>query len=171
MKILAQVNGFFAVAGLSGSYQCKRSRHMFVTQLCSNLLYILHFLLLGAFTGCLSMAVNVARNIVLTQDKPWAKLRIWPWAFIAIGFLVAAITWDGPFSLFPAIATTAFTVSSFTRNGKKIRLINLAIGSPAWVIYDIKMHSWSGLLGECFCIVSVLVSIARYGLKALDIDE
>lgn len=170
-ELFVQLVGFCGVALLIASYQCKSSRRMFFVQLCSNILYIIHFLLLGAYTGCVSMIVNVARNLVLTSDKEWAKKKIWLWVFIAAGVAAAAATWSDIYSILPAIATVAFTVSGFTRNGKKIRIINLAVGSPAWIIYDIKIHSWSGLAGEIFCVCSVIVSMLRYGIKALDVDE
>lgn len=171
MKLFAQFVGLCGVALLIASYQYKNSRKMFTAQLCSSLLYILHFLLLGAFTGCVSMAINVARNFVLISDKEWARKKIWKWIFLLAGIVVAIATWGDLFSIFPAIATAAFTISGFARNGKKIRIINLAIGSPAWITYDVHIHSWSGLAGELFCLCSVIVSILRYGMKALDINE
>ena len=171
MKLFAQFVGLCGVALLIASYQCKSSRKMFIAQLCSNLLYVLHFLMLGAFTGCVSMAINIARNLVLISGKEWARKKVWMWIFILAGVVVAIATWGDLFSIFPAIATAAFTVSGFARNGKKIRIINLAVGYPAWIIYDVHMHSWSGLAGEIFCIGSVVVSILRYGMKELDVNE
>lgn len=42
------------------------------------------------------------------------------------------------------------------------------INSPLWIIYDILVGSWAGILDEVVSEVSIIISIARYGWKNLD---
>ncbi len=42
------------------------------------------------------------------------------------------------------------------------------INSPLWIIYDILVGSWAGILDEVVSEASMIISIARYGWKNLD---
>ena len=42
------------------------------------------------------------------------------------------------------------------------------INSPLWIIYDILVGSWAGILDEIVTEFSMIVSILRYGWKNLD---
>ena len=44
----------------------------------------------------------------------------------------------------------------------------MAVNSPLWIVYDIAVGSWAGILDEIVSEVSMIVSIARYGWKNLD---
>ena len=59
-------------------------------------------------------------------------------------------------------------LSSWSRNGKKIRLAKLLIVGPGWLIYDIYAWTVAGILAELFALTSTVVSIFRYGLNNLD---
>ena len=45
------------------------------------------------------------------------------------------------------------------------------INSPLWIIYDILVGSWAGVLYELVSELSMVVSIWRYGWKNLDSIE
>ena len=47
---------------------------------------------------------------------------------------------------------------------------NLACASPCWLIYDILVGSWGGVLNESITLGSILLSIYRYGWKAMGIQ-
>ena len=40
--------------------------------------------------------------------------------------------------------------------------------SPLWIIYDVIIGSWAGILDEIVTEISMIVSIFRYGWKNLD---
>ncbi len=81
------------------------------------------------------------------------------------------MTWTDAFSLLPCAAMIVTTSAMWSTNGKKIRLANMFVSSPFWLVYDAHAGSWSGVLCELFAISSIMISIFRYGLKALDVDE
>ncbi|MBR4138910.1 MAG: YgjV family protein, partial [Lachnospiraceae bacterium] len=45
------------------------------------------------------------------------------------------------------------------------------INSPLWIIYDIIVGSWAGILDEVVTETSMLISIYRYGWKNLNTTE
>ena len=166
---VAQVIGFIGAGLLIFSYQCKDSKKLFFVQMCSNGVYVLHFFMLGAFSGSINIAISLLRNCVLiNSNKKWTRHKSWLWLFVSLHLAVTLFTWQNMFSLLPCIGMVVFTVVSWTRNGKKIRMGNLFVNSPAWLIYDIYTVSYSGIVCEIFTLISVIVSFFRYGMKDLD---
>ena len=94
-----------------------------------------------------------------------------PAGTFAANLAATAATWQGAFSILPCIGVVTVTMAGWSRNGRKVRLANLWVASPAWLIYDAYTHSWSGILCEALSMGSVIVSVLRYGWKALDTVE
>ena len=92
---------------------------------------------------------------------------------IGILVLLAAFTiwtWDGWISLLPFASVGVTTVGYWTDNAQKIRLSQL-MGSPCTLLYDVLIHSWGGVLSESITLVSIIVSILRFGWKNLNDDR
>lgn len=167
--IVAQLVGFVGTGIMLFSYQCKDSRRLFFMQMLSNIAYILHFFMLGALSGSLNLLISLIRNFVLINSKnAWARNRYWLWLFVGLHIIVTLFTWQNAFSLLPCIGMIAMSISSWTRNGKKVRIANLFINSPAWLIYDVYTRSYAGIMCEVLLLASVIISFFRYGVKALD---
>lgn len=170
-EIVAQGIGFLALALALASYQCKSSRKLFYVQLAGNSLYLLHFLLLGAYSACVSLFISCVRNVILVSKRPWSAWKGWLWVIVAANIAATVAVWDNWFSILPCIGVVSFTLGSWTRNGKKIRIANLLVSTPAWLIYDLYTRSYSGIISECLTIASTVISICRFGWKALDTVE
>ena len=65
-------------------------------------------------------------------------------------------------------ANIAATIGGYTYNARKIRIVGMLINSPLWIIYDIAVGSWAGILDEIVSEASMLISILRYGWKNMD---
>ena len=68
-------------------------------------------------------------------------------------------------------ANIAATIGGYTYSARKIRVIGLCVNSPLWIIYDIVVGSWAGILDEIVSIISMVLSIVRYGWANLDSQE
>ena len=73
-------------------------------------------------------------------------------------------TWDGLISLLPFASVGVTTIGYWTKNAQKIRASQL-FGSPCTLLYDVLVHSWGGVLNESITIISIIVSIIRFGWK------
>jgi hypothetical protein len=167
-EYFAQAVGFVAAAMLILSFQCKSSRKLFFVQMCANAIYVIHFLMLGAYSGCVSLFISCVRNLILSGKRPWCWWKGWPWLLIAANLAATAATWQGAFSILPCIAVVSVNFSAWSRNGKKIRMTNIFSVAPSWLIYSIYTGSVSGVITELITLGSVAVSVMRYGWKALD---
>jgi len=168
-EFLIQAIGFLAVIMYLVSFQFKSNRALFSCQLVGNLLFALQFLLLGAASGALNLLVSCLRNILLLNRSRWAWVRGRGFAavFCACYCAVTLLTWEGPLSLLALIPSLSGTLSFWTNNARTIRLANLFCACPCWLVYDILIGSWGGILNETITMVSILISIYRFGWKAL----
>ena len=172
-QIVAQAIGFVGAGLLIWSFQCRKPDKLLVYQLASNLVYTLHFCLLGGFSGGISQCITGFKNVVvLSKDKhKWAKWKGWIVLIILAYVVSAAVTWQDRFSILPCIAMIAVTFSTYAKNGKVIRLANLFLICPCWLTYSIHVHSIPGTIAECITICSIIISFIRYGFKDLGHKE
>lgn len=168
-NILVQAIGFLAVASFILSYQVKSNRGLYLCQVIGSALFCLQFFLLGAASGCLSLAVNILRGALLIKYGDWAWVRWKGLAAILCGVYAGIVffTWAGPVSLLAFVASAVSTFGYWQNNARTIRLSNLLCASPCWLVYDVLVHSWGGVLSEAITIASILVSGFRFGWKAL----
>ena len=87
-------------------------------------------------------------------------------AMFCCQFLLLGAT-SGAANLIGIIVRNALLMKCRDWNAQKIRLGNLICGSPCWLIYDALIGSWAGVLNESITLGSILVSIWRYGWKAM----
>lgn len=59
----------------------------------------------------------------------------------------------------------------YTFSARKIRLTGMLINSPLWILYDIAVGSYAGILDEMVSEASMLISIIRFGWKNMDAFE
>lgn len=172
-EIVVQGIGFVAVAAFILSYQIQSNRRLFLLQLVGSALFCLQFFLLNAFSGCLSLAVNILRNALMMKynDWKWVQQKWCPAVITALFTVILVFTWNGPVSLLAFIASVSSTFVYWTNSPRNIRLVNLFCASPCWLIYDVIVHSWGGLLSETITLISILVSIFRFGWKGLEQDR
>jgi len=121
---------------------------------------------MGAYTGAISLIVNIIRNVLLLKSNvwKWAKSKSTLYIILLLLTLMTAYTWAGWISLLPFVSVAVTTIGYWTHNAQKIRLSQL-IGSPCTLIYDLIIRSWGGAISEGIAIVSILISIYRFGWK------
>lgn len=52
--------------------------------------------------------------------------------------------------------------------GMGLFILSQLIGAPCTLLYDALIRSWGGALNEGIAILSILISIYRFGWKALE---
>ena len=166
--VFIQAIGFAGTFLFFFSYQCKRNENLFRVQFISYLCYTVHLLLLGAVTGGISYILNTIRSFCLGSKYDLLKGK-WMCGIICILQLITLfVTWSGWYSILPVAANIAATIGGYTHNGKKIRAVGMLINSPLWILYNIIVGSWAGILDEIVSELSMVISICRYGWKNLE---
>ena len=153
------------------SYQCRSNRNLFRVQLLSYLFYTAHLLLLGALTGGVSYMINTLRSFCRGSRWKFAHSQGMCAIICAMQLAALALTWSGWISILPVAANIAATLGGYTHNPRKIRIAGMCINSPLWIVYDVCVGSWAGLLDEAVTEGSMILSIVRFGWKNLDREE
>lgn len=167
--IFIQAIGFVGVLFFILSYQIKSNKMLFLMQLLGTAMFCCQFILLGAYSGAANLIGIIVRNALLMKCREWKWVKSKWVVAVFLAFFTAAfiLTWQGPVSLLPYAAMVVTTIAYWTDNAQKIRLGNLVCGSPCWLVYDALIGSWAGVLNETITLVSIFVSIWRYGWKAM----
>lgn len=150
------------------SFQCKSNKNLFRAQFVSYLCYTFHLLLLGAITGGISYILNTIRSFCLGSQNEKLKSKKMCMLICILQLVGMAFTWSGWISMLPVMANIAATIAGYSNNARKIRLAGMLINSPLWIVYDLIVGSWAGILDEVVSELSMIISIIRYGWKNLD---
>ena len=169
--IFIQGIGILGTALFFLSYQCKSNRNLFRVQFLSYLCYTVHLLMLGAVTGGISYILNTLRSFCLGSQNTFLRSKKMCWIICVLQVITLLFTWDGWWSILPVAANIAATIGGYTYNARKIRVVGMFVNSPLWILYDILVGSWAGILDEIVTEASMILSIYRYGWKNLDAVE
>lgn len=169
--IFIQGIGFLGTILFFLSYQFKSNKKLFRVQFVSYLCYTVHLLLLGAVTGGMSYILNTLRSFCLSSKSEFLKSRTMGWIICLLQVVTLFFTWGGWYSILPVAANIASTIGGYTYNARKIRIAGMCINSPLWILYDIIVGSWAGIVDEIVSEASMIISICRYGWKNLDSVE
>ena len=158
--IITQAVGIVAAAVMILSYQFKGNRGLYVCHSIGGLLFSVNFLMLGAYTAAIFNFINLFRGGLLASGK--CKSYWWAGLLMAAYTAVTVFTYDSWLSVLILAAQLVGTLAMWTRKGKWIRLGQLAVVSPIWLINNIFCFSLGGIITETISILSVIVSLIRY---------
>ena len=165
--IAAQAVGLLATALGVVSLQCKHPRSLLLCQMSGNVAFVIHYLMLGAYTACVGQVILIF-NILMICGKSDAKARWkgWKWVFSILSLVTCIATWQDRFSILPCAASLVTILTNWSFHGMTIRLGKLCLSCPGWIIYDIHVGSYSGILCELIAMGSALLAILRYHSNA-----
>lgn len=166
--ILIQLIGLCGTTLFFCSYQFKKNKHLFRIQFVSYVIYTVHFILLGAVTGGLSYLINGFRSLLLGSKWKFGNSIYMCIILCVLQITILPLTWAGWISILPVVANIAATIGGYSHNARTIRVVNMGVNSPLWLIYNIIVFSWAGILDEFITVTSILISIKRFGWKSLN---
>ena len=164
MKLAATVIGLAAVAMFVLSYQMKSRRQIIFFNAGSRLLYMLQYIILGAYEG---LVLDGAAFLVslLAQKKNSPRIRAHTQLAMACGnaFLIGMglLCWQNVYSLIPIFGVLFETGALWQEEEKKIRLLSL-LGAPFWLAYNLLYCAYGSALGNVLTLVSIGLAMLRY---------
>lgn len=168
-QILVQLLGFIAMGESFLIYIQKSHKRVLMAKLIDDVLWTVHYFLLGAVSGGVLNLIAIGRETVFyNNDKKWAKSPIWILAFIVVSWVSVISTWQGPISALPATGTT-FAIVGFSSNSA---FVSRLLGIPAqmlWCIYTFCMHSWGGFAGSIIVLTSAVVGLIKFDILGKNI--
>lgn len=161
VKTVAEIIGGFAVAGAFVMFQQTERKRLIFCKLIIDLLWIIHLAMLGGYTGLCITVIAVFRELVfMNRDKPFFSSNLWLYLFILLYALTPIFTWQGIFSIFPAISASLASVSFWMKSVKKTKCISILV-SCSQLVYVISINSYSAIVNEAVTLTSIIISLIR----------
>ena len=161
MEVIAQAFGILGSVVYLISFQIKKNRPFFATQCLGSFLFMMNYLLLGAYTGCLMNTMGVIRAGCLAAGGKFHHKAI-PWVMDVVYVTATVLTFEGVPSVLVLVAMICSTHALWTKKGNLIRYVQLGVTSPCWLVHNIMVFSIGGILCEIGNIISTVVSLFRF---------
>jgi hypothetical protein len=158
--LAAQLVGVVAVLISLAIFQLNKRGTMLKFGMTAAILYAIHFFMLGAVTGAAMNAIGFGRGYVFSKVKPTKQTKWILFAFIAIGAVATALTWQGPLSMLAFGGATAGAIAFWHKTPKTVRHWAL-IAPPLWFTYNAISGSYPGMFIEVAILSSNLIGQYR----------
>ena len=159
---IAQALGGAAIIDSFIIFQQTKRRRLLALKMLQDILWLSHYVLLGAWSAAATSAICFFRGIVFyNRDKKWASSMLWLLGFIVMYVISAALTYQDLFSLFPAVSSTLSAVAFWCKEHKKTKAISIC-ASICTLIYNIThARSITVYVGTLMTISSSAISLIR----------
>ena len=159
MTLAGEIVGFIAIVASLLIYQQKTEKGLLLNKGITDALWIVHYILIGGYTGAAITGVALIRGIVLfCNAQRGVKSKGVLWIFMVASVICTAITWKSAFSIFPAVASLLAAVSYWIGKPKVLRLLSFPI-STCMMIYGIYNGSVTVLINESLVMLSALLAL------------
>ena len=171
--IISQLVGLAAVGLYLLSYQLKKRKQIVWTTFFSNVLYVLQYILLGAYSGAVMDALcTVGSFFAGKKHSPKLRAYIKPIAvinliIIAVAGVSIAATQRSLIELLPVAGTLFQTGGLWSEDEQTIRKFGLC-SAPFWLAYNFISQAYGAALGSVLVIISVVTAMIRYRKKTTD---
>ena len=161
--VVAQIIGFIAFIFSLIAFHKKKKNKILSNMIISNVLNLIHYLLLGAYSGCITKVLAIIRDnfIILKGKNKKLSSNIYLILFILIYIIAGIFTYNGVLSILPLMAALIYII--FIWNGKELTIKKVAFGTYfLWLIYNIFVLSIPGIISNIVSIISTFIAIINY---------
>ncbi len=176
MDIWANAVGLVALSFFLLSYLQKKRSNILLFNLISRVLYVVQYVMLGAFSGAVLDVAGAAATLLAHKKssgfiKKHLKLVIIliNLFIVGAGIYVMIATKDN-FGFLPILGVMLHTNAFWIDDEKKIRRISI-LGSPFWLAYNFISTAYFSCVGDALSIISLGISMYRYDRKKSKKDK
>ena len=158
--VISQVFGICGFIASLIAFHRKDKRNILKTSIISNILDLIHYLLLGAYSGAITKVLAMLRNyfVILKEKYPKLSNVFYLIIFVILYVLASVITYNGLFSVLPLLAALIYILVLWNGDEQKVRMAAF-FGYILWLIYNIFVFSIAGIISNAVSIISVLIAI------------
>jgi len=158
-NFISQIIGFFAFVVFVISIQQRTKKQIIVLQVISFLLYSLQYFIIKAYSGMIIFIINMLRSIVFSREiKSKLVNKGILVAFILLSIGCGILTYEHIYDILPILASLLSVIFTWQPITKILRFGQITI-CALWIVYDIFVLAYIGILTETLIIISTIVSI------------
>lgn len=167
MLIISQIIGLTAVALFLLSYQLKKRKQIVFVTCISNVLYVVQYVLLGAFSGAVMDLLSAVGSFLAGRKhsvnfaKHTRLIAFANLALIAAAGIAIAVLRNDYIELLPVAGAIFQTGGLWCEKEQNIRKFGL-IGAPFWLVYNLISQAYGAALGSMLVVGSAVIAIVRY---------
>ena len=159
--IIGQALGIVAIGLGFLSYQLKTREGLVFAQFATAVCFVLHYLMIGAYSGMARNIISVIRNYTYFQlGKKGSVAKGWAIAFSIVMGVMGVLSWQNWYSIFVVLGLIINSYCMSFSNPQNIRK-SILVTSPLVLIYDVLVLSVGGAVYESIAIVSAVIGIVR----------
>lgn len=160
-NVIGQGAGFLAMALAFLIFQQKERKKAIAIKWLCDVLWVVHFALIGAYTGMAISLVGCVREIVFFGGKEKeGRGRVYLFVFLLLGIGGVLLTWKNAFCVFPLIATVLSTLAFWQQKPERMKMFSFGV-SVMQMIYAIRFSSYAAILNETVVMTSILIYFLR----------
>lgn len=162
MYVAAQILGFIAFLVSLYAYQRVNKKDILLCMVISNIINLVHYLILGAYSGCITKVIAIFRDIFIVLKEKNKRLSsvLFLIIFILIYVGVSIYTFTNILSLFPLLAAIIYIIPTWLGNSKTVKKTALFC-YVLWLIYNIYVLSIAGVTANIVSIISIIIGLKR----------
>ena len=155
-----------AMIFLFSIYQQATAKRILICKLFADVCWVIHYLCLGAYSGAIPAFVGMVRELVFINrgKHKWADALIWPIIFIFVNLLLGLKAFNAPVDLLPVIASPFVTFALWLKKPVLTKIISAPV-SLAFLVYDIYVGSFIGVISESVSLTSLLIFFVKKARK------
>lgn len=158
LDAVAQIVGIIPLVLAFFTFLSNDRRRVIGIKIMTDLLWTLHYFLLGEVVGGAVNGINTVRNVVFSQKhRIWASRPYILVAFCILTALTSLLRWQEWYSFLPMLGSILAAIGFWCSDAQNIRKFNLPAVS-LWIVYCIMTGSISGTLCNLLSIISILVA-------------
>lgn len=166
MAWISEIIGWIAIIASVLIYQQKTEKNLLLCKGITDAVWITHYVTIGGYTGAAVSAVALIRELVLSYNaRRGVKSKGILLVFLLASLVCTAITWQGVFSILPAVASLLSVVSFWIGNPRILRLMSFPI-SACMLLYGNHNGSTTVVINESLIMLSSLLGLIRKDQKA-----
>jgi hypothetical protein len=164
-NLVAQGVGMFALVFAVLSFQNNKRNLILLFLGAAQVIFILHFALLGVWTAAAMNIVGSTRTFffIFKGRKKWMDGNFVMYVFICLFIIAGILSWQNWLSILPIVAMIIETIGLWQKNTGRIRFI-VFVPHPVWLVYNFIHGSFPGVLAEIFIVTSLITGIIRFDI-------
>ena len=171
MMLVGEIAGYIAIVASVLIYHQKTRKNLLISKAVTDVLWIIHYFLMGGYTGAAVTCVALVREVVFFRSD-WrnknSKLILV--VSLCISAVCTALTWDGVFSIFAMLCSMLSIVSFWIGEPKVSRIMAFPI-SGCMLIYGVANGSVAVLINEVLVMISSVIGILQHDRKKKAADS
>ncbi len=160
--IIANIIGFIAFTISTIAYHRKKKKNIFIDTLIADILKLIHYIILGAYSGIVTKIMAVIRNITIIKQEKYKFLnsKILLLLFVIAYVIFGILTYQGPISLLSILAALIYTIFCWNGNEDTVRK-TVIVSEILWLVYNTYAKSYTGCFYNIVMIRSTSFAIYR----------